>query len=1667
MRLNQVAEAVMWLPGFAPDDDPIVSRGPAVLRAPVIAEIIPALPVQYVEAEQQQVVPTGDQEEPVVKAVWPRLTADAIGPWGGKVTKFDNNIAAINLLRQLEEEQRDASEDERLVLQRYTGWGGLPAAFNLDQNDAVWTDRAVALKNLLTPEEWESARNSTPNAHYTDVPVVDAMWSAIQHFGFAGGRILDPCTGVGHFLGAMPREIAEKSSVTAIDLDNLSGRITKKLYGQYGVQVLIQGFEKSKLPDGYFDLAISNVPFGAYKVAETRHKPYANWNIHNYFFAKAIELVRAGGLVAFITSTSTLDRDWHNDPQKEVRKYLNAQAEFIGAIRLPGGTFEKIAETSVTTDIIFLRKRAKKVLDNDAPWLSIGNAKPEMRQDSLVHSKPMPINSYYVANPGMVIGKLDWMSNGYERAPAVRYTGTDLLADLQTAVFNLPEGVYSPREKRKANGTKETVRIPSPEYVKPGAYVVEGGRVMVSEGETLIDVHDELKPTARARISGMIEIRDAARRLLAAQVSTDDEAKIKVYQVALNAAYDLFISRHGFISSRANTLAFRDDPDFPLLLSLEIYDEESETAAKADIFTKRTVCMPTVPTKAESPEEALVLSLQQYGCVNPGYIAKLVGKSILEVTKELNQNGQIFMNPETDEWETADEYLSGHVRSKLEIAKQAGPEYALNVKALEKVQPEDLQPQDIEVRLGAPWIPADDIKQFIKEVFTMDVDKVEFVPEHGTWRVEYNEWSARHNAGCTNVHGTKSANAMLLLEQALNQQVVTVRDAVGDGKYVVNPTETMAAREKQARLKEKFKDWIWEEESRRERLARKYNDEFNSTRPRTFDGSHLSLPGFSQTVTLRKHQLDGIWRIIASGNTLLAHAVGAGKTLTMVCASMELRRLGLSSKPLHAVPNHMLEQYTAEFLRAYPTAHVLMARKEDLQGDKRREFVARIATGDWDAVIMTHSSFERIKMSPSFMKGFIEEQLANLETAYVEARNDRSNRIVKDLARAKKTWQVRLDKLANEFKKDDLITFEELGVDTTFADESHLFKNLFRISKMARVAGLPNNNSERAFDMFVKTRYIMAKHHGQHKGVIFATGTPISNSMGELFTMQRYLQPQTLRQHMVDNFDSWAASFGETVTALEVSPDGGGYRMNSRFAKFVNLPELMALFWQVADVQTKEMLNLPVPEIFGGKAQTVSVDASPELKIYVQGLVKRAEDIRNGLVKPHEDNMLAVTNDGRKAALDMRLISSAASDDPDSKVNACCLKVFDIWERTKSFRGTQLVFCDMSTPSTGGRFSVYNDLRSKWVGMGIPDNEIAFIHDFDSDAAKAKLFKEVREGKVRILLGSTPKMGMGTNVQTRLFAVHHLDCPWRPSDLEQRDGRIERQGNTNTVIEIYRYVTKGSFDAYSWQTLETKARFIAQVMNGKLGARCIEDVELAALSYAEVKALASGNPLVLEKAGIDAELAKLSLLKAQWRSSQWQLKSEVACLPKEIERLQKRIQGLEEDAKKVEAFNGRPFAVTINGQRLTNQEEAGKRLLSAAIDALRNSRMGGYEAIIGEVNGFALGVYAQPLNEFPNFFIDGATVQHHARAMKSANGIIEALMAAYRAIDKRLLDNEDDLAMRERRLAGLLTQVGQPFEYEDRMNEVLARQQEIDAALGLHQDNAGSVDAEESLPMAA
>ena len=1627
-----IMEAVgnLWLPGFAPDEDPILFWGPVGQRNPEI------LGRQETKAQAK------------VKAVWPRLDASIFSSLSGDVAKFEANVSAIELLRKLEQENRQPSTEERGVLNLYTGWGGLPQAFNLDQQDRSWSERSQRLKEVLTEAEYKSAEASTPNAHYTSIEVIEAMWSMVKRLGFKGGRILEPAAGVGYFIGAMPEEIARNSTVTAIELDALSARITKALYGGYGVQVHQKAFERADLPAGYFDLAISNVPFGNYQVAELRNVPYANFSIHNYFFAKALEVVRPGGMVAFITSSYTLDA--HDE---RIRNYLASQAELVAAIRLPNTAFKKIANTEVTTDVIILQKplagRPKQrwnwmestILPEASPIY--GGPKEFWRKETIF------ANQLFVENPQWVIGKLKLCDNGYQKSTGCVFDG-NLLEALRERIDMLPEGIYTSRKEDVDPVDRSRVgveKLSLTESHRLGFQVIDGKVYEVSGSEAVLY---KAPQKTLERIAGMVKIRETARKLIAAQVETEDDALLDAYRIELNAAYDAFVAKHGFIHAKSNRQAFKSDPDLPLLLSLERWDEESETAEKADIFYRRTVGVFKQVERCETAQEALIAVLVERGRIDENRIGELLGKPGDEVMRELEEAGAVFLDPETGRWETADAYLSGNVRHKLTVARVAGERFAGNVRALEKVIPADLAPHEIGARIGSTWIPVSDYEAFLNEILECEDNRVSFSATVGAWHVDP-DYRTRWSVAATQTYGTQRVNAVSLFEQALNQMVPTVYDQspVDPSKRVVNQAETISAREKQQLLKEKFVEWLWSDEDRAQRLVRLYNDTMNCTAPRRYDGQHLVLPGFSRVYRLHKHQRDAIWRIVTSGrNTLLAHVVGAGKTLTMICAGMELRRLGKASKPLYVVPNHMLEQFASEFLRAYPGANILMARKEDLQGDKRRALISRIATGDWDGVLITHSSFERLKMSDEFMEKYIQNEIDLIEDAIRAAKQDRGNRIVKELARAKKSWEAKLAKLSGAAKKDDLLTFEDLGVDWLFIDEAHLFKNLWRFTKMARVAGLPNSNSERAFDMFVKTRYVMEKHGGQ-AGVVFATGTPVSNSMAEMWVMQRYLQPKTLDAFQVGMFDSWAGNFGESVTALELAPDGSGYRMQTRFARFVNLPELMSMFGEVADIRTAEMLNLPLPKAI---KETVTAKATPELKDYVQTLVERAENIRNGRVSPSEDNMLAVTNDGRKAALDMRLVDPLAGDYDGSKVNLCAQKVYEIWLASEGFRGTQIVFCDLSTPQPDGRFSVYQDLRHKLVEMGVPGAEIAFIHDHESDSAKEELFKAVREGRVRVLLGSTGKMGVGTNVQTRLVALHHLDAPWRPADVEQREGRIIRQGNLNGEVRIFRYVTEGSFDAYIWQTLETKARFIAQVMQGDTGMRSAEDVELAALSYAEVKALASGNPLVLEKAGVDTELAKLSLLKHQWDEQQWRNKQELARLPLQIDAIRKRIASIEADIAVRRDVSGSRFFMEVEGRRYTDRNEAGKALMHA-MHGVRYSA----ERIIARIAGFRVAVNLAERESGKRLVILGG-IEYEVGRAETPIGLVKVLESALNRMEQVLEAERQYLARTEKRMADIQAELAKPFDKADRLAWLQQRQREIDAALDLNQGDLSATE---------
>jgi len=1652
----------LWLPGFepdAPEPSPASAETDLFSASPAEAPVDVAAPSPAAEPELPSAGPrsswrviTGAKRD-ATRILWPTLTREHLLGLSGAVTKFDANVAAIRTLDVLAAEPRSVIDDERRALLRFTGWGGIPAAFNLESDDASWRQRAEALQALLPADDYASARASVNNSHYTEVHVIEAMWHAVERFGFGGGRVLEPAAGVGHFIGAMPRALAECSAVTAVEIDRVAGRLLQALYAPHGVDVRIAPFEKLVLPENWFDLAIGNVPFGNYPVADASHKPYARFRIHNYFLGRALDLVRPGGLVCCITSTGTMEAQ-----ADTVREHLASQAELLGAIRLPRGAFAGIASTDVQTDILCLRKRRPgESVAGD--WLG-----RVMVPETLLHPRSrqryLQINAWYATHPQFCIGRVTQESNGYEEVPTVVFDG-ELEPALAERIALLPSGVYTSAAPR-ALAPVRTV-VPAAPGAKPGSYRLHQGRVHRVEGADMVDVHDGLNATQRARITGLCAIRDHARALLDAQLAQDGDEGLGHLRAMLNGTYDRYVARHGCLSTRANALAFRRDPDYPLLLSLEHYDEESDTARKAALFTQRTLRRVTAPTSVDEPSEALATSVQWRGRVDPAFMAQLLSAPEDEVLATLSEAGQIFLDPADDAWKTVDEYLSGNVKEKLRQAELGGAALRRNVEALQRVQPEDLPPASIEPRLGAVWIPAADVEAFVHEVLELKDCTVAYSAEAGAWSVRYPEWSARQNVKVTQEWGTPRMNAIELVLAALNVQVPTVRDRdPATDRYHVNPAETLAAREKLGALKERFAAWAFEDSVRRERLCRIYNDLFNATRPRRFDGSHQKLPGFSRCFTLHPHQLDSVWRIVQTGNVGLFHVVGAGKTAVCVIASMEMRRLGFLAKPCHVVPNHMLAQYTAEFVRLYPQASVLMAGKEDLEGDRRRELVSRIATGDWDAVVITHSSFERIRMSPQFCEDHVAEVIHEIEMAVrAEKSGDRSNRIIKQLEAQKKTWKVRLEKLQADGKKDDLLTWEQLGVDGLFVDEAHLHKNLFRFTKMTRVAGLPLTNSERAFDLYLKTRHTMQLHGGAQRGVVFSTATPVANTMAEIHTMQRYLQPRRLAQLGLQQFDAWAATFGESVTALEIAPDGSGYRMHTRFARFINVPELMALFGEVADIRTAEMLNLPVPKLRGGKPRTVACPASPALKAYVQTLVARAERIRNGNVDPRDDNMLAVTNDGRAAALDFRLVAHAAPFDPNGKVATCAHEVLAVWRRSAAFRGAQLVFCDLSSPKGGKAFSVYDDLKQRLVGAGIPEGEIAFIHDAESDAQKATLFKAVRQGRVRVLLGSTAKMGVGTNVQTRLVALHHLDAPWRPCDVEQREGRILRQGNECEDVEIFRYVTEQSFDAYSWQTLETKARFIAQVMKGDQGLRAIEDVELAALSYAEVKALASGNPLVIEKAGVDAEVAKLSTLFSVWRNQRWANESEVGHLPMTIEALQRRVDLQAQDVARLQPQTAEGLVVELEGRRHVGPQAVGGALHDLVKVARAELRTGTLpiERSVGRCGGLALGLFGARSSDVPALYLEGAC-RYDVEAYQNGPALVHALLAALASVGQQHAATSERLALKRKRLEDLALELERPFEHASRLSDLLVRQRELLKRFDLDKDEAGSARAD-------
>jgi N12 class adenine-specific DNA methylase len=1644
----------LCLPGFdteAPAYPDLFAE--AAQAAATTAEALPEEPSQVSQA-WRPALPTSASATAVVE--WPTWDDTVLGQLEGQVTKFEANTAAIAALRTIEDEARAPTAAERSTLLRYTGWGGIPASFNEDGRDPAWVQRAGRLRQLLLDEDHESAKASVNNSHYTDPLVIHWIWAVLRRLGFQGGRILEPSAGIGHFLGCMPADVAGRSRITAIEIDRVSGRMLRSLYAPFGVDVRIGGFESTALAEGTFDLVLSNVPFGRYGVLDNRNRPYSRASIHNWFVGRALDVVRPGGLVCFITSSYFLDE---NDAG--VRAHVASEADLITAFRLPAGTFERLASTSVQADLVVLRKRAPGEAAAAAGWLDLDYV-PKAMLRSGCHEQYLRINRWFVQHPQHVLGQIDRVSNGYQAVPTAVLEG-DLEAALLNAQAMVPKGLYEVRLTAPRMEQRDVVSAPA--GARPGSFVVHDGRIGIVEGDHIVDAHDRLNATVRLRVAGMVDIRDRARALLSAQLGTTSDLELGELRRRLNQSYDRFVARQGYLSCRANALAFRRDPDYPLLLSLEHYDEEEEVATKAAIFSKRTVSPVREATQAEHPDEALALSMQWKGRVDPDYIGQLLRATPAEALQDLTARGMVYLNPESDRYEPADEYLSGNVKRKLTAALAAGDAYRANMAALEKVIPEDLPPGDIALRLGAVWVPADAVEAFIKEVLGLQDTSVRYLAVAGTWSVTFNDWAARQSVACIQEYGTRRMHAIELVQHALNVQTPTVRDPhpEKDGVYVVNKEETLAAREKLGLIRDRFAAWAYEDAARRERLCRIYNDLFNCIRQREFDGSHLKLPGFSQCFELHGSQRNAIWRVVQSGNTGLFHAVGAGKTAIMVAASMELRRLGLANKPAHVVPNHCLEQYAAELVRLYPSAAVLMATKEDLAGDRRREFVARVATGDWDAIVMTHSTFELLPMSAGFTADFIKDTIREIEMAVRMCSADsRSNRIVKQLERMKKTWKIRLERLENQERKDDFLCWEALGVDWLAYDEAHSAKNLFRHTKMARIAGLPLSNSQRAFDLYLKTRYTMNLYRGEHRGVVLATATPVANSMAEVHTFQRYLQPNTLRSLGLEQFDAWAATFGETVTALEIAPDGSGYRLNTRFARFINVPDLMTVFCDVSDIRTREMLKLPVPALKGDKPRTVTCKPSETLRAFVRSLVKRAERLKTERVDPREDNMLMIANEGRLAALDMRLINSRQPADPGGKVAQCAREVHDIWQQTAGLKRAQLVFCDLSTPTSGMAFSVYQALRDELIERGLPAEQIAFIHDAETDSQKARLFRQVREGKVRVLLGSTPKMGVGTNVQRRLVALHELDCPWRPCDVEQREGRILRQGNECAEVEIIRYVTEGSFDAYSWQTVLTKAKFIAQVMSGDKGIRSVEDVELATLTYAEVKALASGNPKIIEKAGVDAEIARYASLLSVWRNQHYANESEVAALPMRIESNQRLLSALEADATQAQALLATDLVVDIHRRSYRGREAIGEALRAVVRSARAAISRSARDEVVGTIGNFDLGVFIGRVEDEVHLFVRGSS-SHECRACQTGPALHAALIDAIQGIAPHRDDCAQRLARMRAKLDGLAAELQRPFEHEQRLASLVVRQRELDAELDLGKDEVGS-DAVEDVP---
>ena len=1553
----------------------------------------------------------------------------------GKKERFRRNIMAIQLLKKCQEENRFATPEEQIILSKYVGWGGLSEAF--DENNSAWATEYLELSSVLTPEEYASARESTLTAFYTPPEVITAIYKAMEQMGFKAGNLLEPSCGIGNFIGMLP-DAMQDSKIYGVELDTISAGIAQQLYQK--TTIAAQGFEETNLPDSFFDGVVGNVPFGDFKVSDKRYDKH-KFLIHDYFFAKSLDKLRPGGVMALVTSKGTMDKE-----TLAVRKYIAQRAELLGAIRLPNNTFKGNAGTEVVSDILILQKR-DRLIDIEPDWVHLDTDENGIK-----------MNSYFVQHPEMILGEMKMVSGRFGmEATCVPYENADLAAQLDEAVANIHGEIteYETEEELE----EEDNSIPADPTVRNFSYTVVDDKIYYRENSRMTPV--EVSATAENRIKGMIAIRNSVRTLIELQTEDYPDSEIKAEQERLNRLYDTFSGKYGLINSRANTSAFSQDSSFSLLSALEIIGEDGELERKADMFSKRTIKSHTPVTSVDTASEALAVSLGEKATIDMDYMMELSGKSENEIFEDLK--GVIFLNPLYEygnsyepKYLMADEYLSGNVREKLRIAKNSAelyPEdYKVNVEALQKVQPKDLTASEISVRLGATWLPPDDVQEFIFHLletprYAQWNIKVHFSPFTSEWNIEGKSYD-KGNVRAYNTYGTSRINAYKIIEETLNLKDVRIFDYIEDDegkkKAVLNKKETAIAQSKQEMIKQEFQDWIWSDPERRERLCKSYNEKFNSVRPREYDGSHIIFNGMNPEIELREHQKNAVAHILYGGNTLLAHAVGAGKTFEMVAAAQESKRLGLCNKSLFVVPNHLTEQWAAEYLQLYPAANILVATKKDFETKNRKKFCGRIATGDYDAVIIGHSQFEKIPMSIERQRAILEQQLEEITGGIAELKRNRGeNFSIKQLEKSKKSIRQKLDKLNDQTKKDDVVTFEELGVDRLFVDESHYYKNLYLYTKMRNVGGIAQTEAQKSSDLFMKCRYLDEITGG--RGTVFATGTPISNSMVELYTIQRYLQYNTLVKNGLQHFDAWASTFGETITAVELTPEGTGYRAKTRFAKFYNLPELMAMFKEIADIKTADMLNLPVPE---AKYHNIAVKPSEMQKEMVASLAERAEQVRGGGVDSSVDNMLKITNDGRKLALDQRMLNDMLPDFEGSKINACVDNIYRIWKENADKKSAQLVFCDLSTPKNDGTFSVYNDIRKKLIERGIPESEVKFIHEADTDMKKKELFQKTRKGEVRVLLGSTQKMGAGTNVQDKLIALHDVDCPWRPSDLEQRSGRIVRQGNENPQVDIYRYVTEQTFDAYLYQLVEGKQKFASQIMTSKSPVRSAEDIDETALSYAEIKMLATGNPYIKEKMDLDIQVQKLKMLKSNFLSEKYGLEDKVIKFyPQQIAYLKSRVEGLTKDVETAKLhpkpIDEQPLGMTVSGVSYSEKAEAGQAIINTC------KSMNSPDAIpLGEYRGFQMELYFDTVQRNYVVKLKGETSRDvplgddsHGNIVRIDNGI--------ERFEEALADTKNSLENTEKQFETAKQEIEKPFAKEEELRAKTTRLDELNILLNM------------------